>query len=193
MWGNKKAEGEAAEASVPGPSKGPETSSVKPVAPSVEGKTMSTDAIRPLPTTPGGSARLGASLHVKGEISGNEDLHVDGSVEGLIQLEDRKLTVGASAKVTADVVAREVVVYGSVKGNLRARDRIEIKKDGSVVGDLTTARIMIEDGAYFKGSIEIDRKAAEAAAHAADKPAVARPAATPAPVHAASATTVKTS
>jgi cytoskeletal protein CcmA (bactofilin family) len=86
-------------------------------------------------------------------------LQIDGSVEGLVQLDDRKLTVGASAKLTADVVAREVVVYGSVKGNLRARDRIEIKKDGSVVGDLTTARIMIEDGAYFKGSIEIDRTA----------------------------------
>ena len=121
---------------------------------------MSTDAMRPLTTsatTDRGSARLGASLHVKGEITGNEDLHIDGSVEGLVQLEDRKLTVGASAKLTADVVAREVVVYGTVKGNLRARDRIEIKKDGSVVGDLTTARIMIEDGAYFKGSIEIDR------------------------------------
>jgi cytoskeletal protein CcmA (bactofilin family) len=83
-------------------------------------------------------------------------------VEGLVQLEDRKLTVGASAKVTADVIAREVVVYGNVKGNLRARDRIEIKKDGSVVGDLTTARISIEDGAYFKGSIEIDKTGDEA-------------------------------
>ena len=104
-----------------------------------------------------GVARLGASLHVKGEITGNEDLMIDGSVEGLVHLEDRKLTVGASAKLTADIIAREVVVYGNVKGNLRARDRIEIKKDGSVVGDLTTARIMIEDGAYFKGSIEIDK------------------------------------
>src|ERR1700733_12158620 len=104
-----------------------------------------------------GIARLGATLHVKGEITGNEDLHINGTVEGLVQLEDRKLTVGASAKVTADIIAREVVVYGNVKGNLRARDRIEIKKDGSVVGDLTTARIMIEDGAYFKGSIEIDK------------------------------------
>ena len=127
---------------------------------------MSTDAMRPLSTTPSGtSARLGASLHVKGEISGNEDLHIDGSVEGLVQLEDRKLTVGASAKLTADVVAREVVVYGSVKGNLRARDRIEIKKDGSVLGELTTSRIMIEDGAYFKGSIEIDRKVAATSEH----------------------------
>jgi cytoskeletal protein CcmA (bactofilin family) len=109
-----------------------------------------------------GTARLGSTLHVKGEITGNEDLLIDGSVEGLVQLEDRKLTVGASAKVTADVIAREVVVYGNVKGNLRARDRIEIKKDGSVVGDLTTARISIEDGAYFKGSIEIDKSGDEA-------------------------------
>jgi len=136
---------------------------------------MSTDAMRPLSSTPSGTtARLGASLHVKGEISGNEDLHIDGSVEGLVQLEDRKLTVGASAKLTADVVAREVVVYGSVKGNLRARDRIEIKKDGSVVGDLTTARIMIEDGAYFKGSIEIDRTGAASSETDLDKPSYSR-------------------
>ena len=135
---------------------------------------MSTDAMRPMSTTPSGStARLGASLHIKGEISGNEDLHIDGSVEGLVQLDDRKLTVGATAKLTADVVAREVVVYGSVKGNLRARDRIEIKKDGSVVGDLTTARIMIEDGAYFKGSIEIDRTAVKDEPDL-DKPAYSR-------------------
>lgn len=126
---------------------------------------MSTDATRPLTSVPAGStARLGASLHVKGEITGNEDLQVDCGVEGVIQLEDRKLTVGPSAKLTADIVAREVVVYGTVKGNVRAKDRIEIKNNGSVVGDLTTARIMIEDGAYFKGSIEIDKNAAEAGA-----------------------------
>ena len=109
------------------------------------------------PSASGSTARLGSSLHVKGEITGNEDLAIDGSVEGLVHLEDRRLTIGASARLTADIIAREVVVYGNVKGNLRARDRIEIKKDGSVVGDLTTARIMIEDGAYFKGSIEIDK------------------------------------
>jgi cytoskeletal protein CcmA (bactofilin family) len=68
-----------------------------------------------------------------------------------------KLTVGASAKVTADIIAGEVVVYGTVKGKLQAKNRIEIKKDGSVNGDLTTAHIVIEDGAYFKGSIEVDK------------------------------------
>ena len=129
---------------------------------------MATDAMRPM----GGSgdrasARLGSSLHVKGEITGSEDLLIDGSVEGLIQLDERKLTVGATAKVTADIIAREVVVYGTVKGNLRAKDRIEIKKDGSVNGDLTTSRIMIEDGAYFKGSIEIDKAAEKDTSHSA--------------------------
>jgi cytoskeletal protein CcmA (bactofilin family) len=157
MWGNKKPD-----APLPGhpdprnsqlnqpPKSAPAAWEDKPA--------MSTDAMRPLGATADrATARLGASLHVKGEISGNEDLLIDGSVEGLIQLDERKLTIGATAKVTADIIAREVVVYGNVKGNLRAKDRIEIKKDGSVNGDLTTARIMIEDGAYFKGSIEIDK------------------------------------
>jgi cytoskeletal protein CcmA (bactofilin family) len=154
---------------------------------------MSSDAMRPLSTTSSGStARLGASLHVKGEISGNEDLHIDGSVEGQIQLGDHKLTVGTSAKLTADVVAGEIVVYGSVKGNLRARDRIEIKKDGSVVGDLVTARIMIEDGAYFKGSIEIDRTASGSETDL-DKPAYTRTATISAAATPAHATPTKSS
>jgi cytoskeletal protein CcmA (bactofilin family) len=139
------------------------------------------DSPYPATTTSGGTARLGASLHVKGEITGNEDLAIDGTVEGLVHLEDRKLTIGPSAKVTADIIAREVAVFGNVKGNLRARDRIEIKKDGSVVGDLTTARIMIEDGAYFKGSIEID-KSGDASSSSSDndldKPAYTRTART---------------
>jgi cytoskeletal protein CcmA (bactofilin family) len=172
MWGDKKPE-----TPQPTTAKAPDPPApvAKPASAKTEGIAMSTDAMRPLSSTPSGStARLGASLHIKGEISGNEDLHIDGSVEGLVQLEDRKLTVGASAKLTADVVAREVVVYGSVKGNLRARDRIEIKKDGSVVGDLTTARIMIEDGAYFKGSIEIDRTGSAGHENDLDKPAYTR-------------------
>jgi cytoskeletal protein CcmA (bactofilin family) len=176
MWGDKKTE-----TPQPTTAKVPERPApvAKPVSSKTEGTAMSTEAMRPLSTTPSGStARLGASLHVKGEISGNEDLHIDGSVEGLVQLDDRKLTVGATAKLTADVVAREVVVYGSVKGNLRARDRIEIKKDGSVVGDLTTARIMIEDGAYFKGSIEIDRTTSGGETDL-DKPAFSRAATAP--------------
>jgi cytoskeletal protein CcmA (bactofilin family) len=176
MWGNKKPDTPQPQAAQPQP----EPVIQKPVNPIInqspkpapasweERPAMSTDAMRPLgATSDRSSARLGSSLHVKGEISGSEDLLIDGSVEGLIQLDERKLTVGATAKVTADIIAREVVVYGTVKGNLRAKDRIEIKKDGSVNGDLTTSRIMIEDGAYFKGSIEIDRTGDKDASHSA--------------------------
>jgi len=102
-------------------------------------------------------ARLGPNLQVKGEISGTEDLCIDGQVEGSIRLEGQKLTIGTTAKVVADVAAGEVVVSGHLRGNVNANKRVEIKKDGSVTGDLTTAQIMIEDGAYFKGSIEIER------------------------------------
>src|SRR5437660_4780455 len=109
------------------------------------------------------TALLGSSLEVKGEITGTEDLQIDGAVEGLIHLDERRLTVGATAKVTADVNARDVVVYGYLKGNVRAKGRIEIKKDGAIIGNLTTAQIMIEDGAGFKGTIEIDRSVAEQA------------------------------
>ena len=107
----------------------------------------------------GTTARLGSSLYVKGEISGNEDLDIDGTVEGLVHIDERKLTVGATAKLTADIIAGEVIVYGSVQGNVRGKGKIEIKKDGSVNGDLTTAQIIIEDGAYFKGAIEIEKSA----------------------------------
>ena len=90
---------------------------------------------------------VSAGLHIQGEISGNEDMLVEGIVEGPIQLGDGMLTVGAAGKITADVLAREVIVYGKLEGNLTARDRIQIKNVGSVVGDLATARIIIEDGA----------------------------------------------
>ncbi|PYT40320.1 MAG: hypothetical protein DMG45_17050 [Acidobacteria bacterium] len=109
------------------------------------------------------TAWLGSGLQVKGEITGTEDLQIDGAVEGLIHLDERKLTVGATAKVTADVNAHDVVVYGYLKGNVRAKGRIEIKKDGAIIGNLRMAQILIEDGADFKGSIGIDRSATEQA------------------------------
>jgi cytoskeletal protein CcmA (bactofilin family) len=102
-------------------------------------------------------ACLGESIEVKGKISGEEDLQVDGKVEGPIALQGQRLTVGRTGHLNSEVIAREVVVYGKVHGNLRASDRVEIKKDGSVTGDVITARISIEDGAFFKGRIEIER------------------------------------
>jgi cytoskeletal protein CcmA (bactofilin family) len=101
-------------------------------------------------------ATLGASLTIKGQITGEEDLQIEGKVEGPISLQGHRLTVGRSARLNSEVTAREVVVYGQASGNLRARDRVEIKKDGEVIGDITTSRISIEDGAYFKGHIEIE-------------------------------------
>jgi cytoskeletal protein CcmA (bactofilin family) len=102
-------------------------------------------------------ACLGASIEIKGKISGEEDLQVDGKVEGPVALAGQRLTVGRTGTLSSEVIAREVVVYGKLTGNLRASDRVEIKKDGSVIGDITTSRISIEDGAYFKGRIEIER------------------------------------
>ena len=104
----------------------------------------------------GGS--IAAGLYVQGQISGNEDLVVDGIVDGPIQLAGCSLTVGEKGKVTGDIAAREVVVQGSVTGNVQASDRVEIKASGSIAGDIATARIIINDGAHFKGSIEIGTK-----------------------------------
>ena len=159
MWGNKKPD--MPQAADPEPKNLQMNQPPKPAPASLEGTTkMNKDVMRPTGATADrATARLGLSLHLKGEISGNEDLHIDGTVEGAVQLGEGKLTVGATANVTADIIAREVVVWGKVKGNVHAKGKIEIKKDGSVIGDLTTAQIIIEDGAYFKGSIEIDRSA----------------------------------
>ena len=159
MWGNKKPD--TPPLADPGPKIVQANQSLKP-APASWGRTtkMNKDVMRPTGAAADrATARLGSSLHVKGEISGDEDLHIDGTVEGAVQLGEGKLTVGATANVTADIIAREVVVCGNVKGIVRVKGKIEIKKDGSVIGDLTTAQIIIEDGAYFKGSIEIDRTA----------------------------------
>ena len=102
------------------------------------------------------SARLGSSLYIKGHITGTEDLQIDGKVDGPISLRGHGLTVGPAAQLTSEIHAREIVVFGKVIGNVHARDRVDVKTDGSVIGDISTARISIEDGAHFKGRIEID-------------------------------------
>lgn len=112
---------------------------------------------RPSAPTARGLSTLGASLEIKGKISGEEDLQIDGKVEGSVALNGQRLTVGRSGKLNSEVWAREVVVYGTLTGNVHASDRVEIKKDGSLTGDIMTTRISIEDGAYFKGRIEIER------------------------------------
>jgi cytoskeletal protein CcmA (bactofilin family) len=110
--------------------------------------------------------RLGESLIVHGELSGNEDLTIEGQFEGTVNLQGHCLTVGAHGQVKAEIRAGRVVIQGAVTGNLTARDRIEIRKTGQVVGDLVSPGISIEDGAYFKGSIEILREGSLETAHA---------------------------
>lgn len=103
----------------------------------------------------GGSAVIGKAVKIVGQIFSREDLYVDGDVEGTIELLEHKLTIGPNGKVQAGVKAREVVALGTIQGNVEASDRLEIRKDAKLVGDIRTARIVIEDGAYFKGSIDI--------------------------------------
>jgi cytoskeletal protein CcmA (bactofilin family) len=118
-------------------------------------------------------AYLGRGLKIKGQIIGDEDLKVDGKVEGPISLGDHRLTVGLNCHIIGEIASREIVIYGDVKGKLCAHDRIEIKKGGCVMGELTTAWIIIEDGAYFKGALEIVRSSAKVGADASTRLALA--------------------
>jgi cytoskeletal protein CcmA (bactofilin family) len=103
-------------------------------------------------------AHIGKSVIIKGELSGSEDLYLDGEVEGNIDLHDHNLVIGPNGKVRANVAAREVIVHGKVDGNITGVDKVELKKSAVLAGDISTQRIVIEDGAFFKGAIDI-RKA----------------------------------
>ena len=100
-------------------------------------------------------ATIGKSLVIKGEVTGSESLYIDGRVEGSINLAGNRVTVGRNGVVSANINAREIVVLGKVRGNLTASDRVDIRSDGSLTGDVVAARISIEDGAFFKGGIDI--------------------------------------
>jgi cytoskeletal protein CcmA (bactofilin family) len=100
-------------------------------------------------------ATLGKSLVIKGEVTGSESLYIDGRVEGSINLPGNRVTVGRNGIVSANISAREIVVLGKVRGNMNASDRVDIRGEGSLTGDVVSQRISIEDGAYFKGGIDI--------------------------------------
>jgi cytoskeletal protein CcmA (bactofilin family) len=100
-------------------------------------------------------ATIGKSLVIKGEVTGSESLYIDGKVEGSINLPGNRVTVGRNGQVAANINAREVVVLGKVRGNLNASDRVDIRNEGSLTGDVVAQRISIEDGAFFKGGIDI--------------------------------------
>ena len=124
-------------------------------------ETLSAPKVSAINVSPTGSVAqatswLGPTLRVKGEISGNEDLLVDGKVEGPISVGEHRLTVGHNGQVTGGLAAREIVIYGKVDGNQNvASESVEIKKNASVIGNVTTRRIVIEESAGFKGSLKI--------------------------------------
>ena len=145
----------------------------EPTRPAATPSTFETNAARPAPsaTTGGGpasaaaaasgeQATIGKSLIVKGELTGSESLYIDGKVEGAINLPGNRVTVGRNGQVAANIVAREVVVLGKVRGNCQASDRVDIRSEGSLTGDVIAARISIEDGAFFKGGIDIRKPGA---------------------------------
>jgi cytoskeletal protein CcmA (bactofilin family) len=127
----------------------------------------------PEPESRGGTATIGKSVKIIGQIFTKEDLYVDGDVEGTIESLENKVTVGPNGRVQAGIKAREVIILGQVQGNVETSDKVDLRKDAKLVGDITTARISIEDGAIFKGSIDIRKPE--------PKPAATSRAATPAP------------
>ena len=113
---------------------------------------------------------IGKSVVIKGELNGSEDLTIEGHVEGTIQLREHVLTIGPNGRIKAQVFAKSVIVLGEVNGNITASDKVDIRDNGSVEGDLIAPRIAIAEGAHFKGSIDMQRKGAP---QAQAKPAAA--------------------
>jgi cytoskeletal protein CcmA (bactofilin family) len=110
---------------------------------------------RQAPSSVGEQASISKGLSIKGEITGTESLFIDGKVEGSISIPGNRVTVGKNGQVNASINAREIVVLGKLKGNVNATDRVDIRAEGALTGDVAAARISIEDGAFFKGGIDI--------------------------------------
>ena len=140
---------------------------------------MSSTPYRTPEAEPRNSAMIGKSVKVNGQIFTKEDLYVDGDVEGTIESAENKVTIGPNGRVQASIRAREVIILGQVQGNVETTDKVDIRKDAKLVGDIVAARISIEDGALFKGSIDIKKpepKSAPAATVHAKEPAHPAPA-----------------
>jgi cytoskeletal protein CcmA (bactofilin family) len=132
----------------PSPNPTSEPARPTPVAPTLE-------TPRPAASSGGEQASISKGLSIKGEITGTESLFIDGKVEGSISIPGNRVTVGKNGNVTASISAREIVVLGKLKGNVNATDRVDIRAEGALTGDVAAARISIEDGAFFKGGIDI--------------------------------------
>jgi cytoskeletal protein CcmA (bactofilin family) len=100
-------------------------------------------------------ATIGRTLVIKGEVSGSESLYVDGRIEGTITFKDHRVTVGRNGVVQANIAAREVVIMGKVTGNVECSDRVDIRSEGTLNGDVVSQRISVEDGAMLRGSVQL--------------------------------------
>src|SRR4051812_33973523 len=174
MWNKKRDEEPQRPSYTPPTPPVPSAPAVKPIETRKETPMSSMPPAKFEPDVRGNSATIGKAVKVVGQIFSREDLFVDGEVEGTVEALEHKLTIGPNGSVKATVKAREVVALGNVQGNVEATDKIEIRKDAKLVGDIRTARIIIEDGAYFKGSIDIV-KPEPAKARAATQPQQAAP------------------
>jgi cytoskeletal protein CcmA (bactofilin family) len=178
MW-NKRRDEEPPKPYVPPPPPAPAPVAQKPVEVKKETTPVSSMPVQRFePDTKGGSATIGKAVKVVGQIYSKEDLYVDGDLEGTVEAMEHKVTIGPHGTVHASVKAREVVALGNIQGNVEATEKIEIRKDAKLIGDIKTARIIIEDGAYFKGSIDIVKP--EPAKAAPKPPQQTAPAAVPA-------------
>src|SRR5262245_36087760 len=106
---------------------------------------------------------IGQSIHIKGELTGNEDLTIEGKVEGKVFLKDHNLTVGANGKIIAEIQAKTVMVLGEVTGNITADDKVEVAATGTMRGDIQAPRVVLADGAKFKGAIDMDKRSGSSA------------------------------
>lgn len=156
--------------------------SPKPANPAPAPAPAATPVHTPAVPTSGGDIRresgrdnvnIGKSVFIKGELSGSEDLTIEGNVEGRIELKDNTLTIGPNGKIRAEVFAKQVIVLGEVTGNVTASEKVDIRDNGSVDGDITSPKVAIAEGAHFRGAIDMNRGGAKAEA----KPGAAAPAA----------------
>lgn len=151
--------------STPAPSSEPQRTPMTPSTPvtfNEAPRTIAATAVQPQAQE---QASIGKSLVIKGEVTGSESLYIDGRVEGSINLPGNRVTVGRNGVVAANISAREIVIIGKVRGNLNASDKVDIRGEGSLTGDVIAQRISIEDGAFFKGGIDIRKPGQQANAN----------------------------
>src|SRR4051812_16505517 len=177
MWNKRRDEEPSRPYNPPGPNVTPAApvapSSFEPKKEATPMSSMPVNRFEPDTRGSGGTATIGKAVKIVGQIFSKEDLFVDGDLEGTVEALEHRLTIGPNGSVHATIKAREVVALGTIQGNVEATEKIEIRKDAKLVGDIKTARIIIEDGAYFKGSIDIVKP--EPAKAGAPKPQQAAP------------------